>query len=413
MRRLPPSLRFARNDGKSWRMMRKLLRAPNTCRSRGGRDAKRRRWGAKSHPARRATLAVKGRDFPRVLLSLLFALALLSSHAHAASDPPVAPLGLPPIPATIAGTSAMRALGEKLFFDRSLSINGTLSCAMCHIPAQGFASNQSALSIGMEGRTLKRNAPTLYNVVYKQLLFHDGRETDLAAQVWGPLLNADEMGNPGIGPLVARLQNDSAYGQMFTAAFPGEGATMMTIGRALAAYEATLLRGDSRFDRAVFGAEMNAMTKEEWRGFTLFREKGCASCHVIGADSALFTDQAAHNTGVGFAPRPATTRVELAPGVFTEVRLGEMGLAPNMPHDVGRFDITRNPADRWAYVTPMLRGARETAPYMHDGSLATLAEVVDFYDRGGGANPALDARIRPLGLSAQEKAALIAFLNLL
>ena len=117
----------------------------------------------------------------------------------------------------------MRRLGEKLFFDRSLSANGTLSCAMCHIPAQGFASNQSALSIGMEGRSLRRNAPSLYNVVFKKFLFHDGRETDLAAQVWGPLLAADEMGNSGIGPLIARLRADAEYGPLFEAAFPGRG----------------------------------------------------------------------------------------------------------------------------------------------------------------------------------------------
>ena len=123
---------------------------------------------------------------------------------------------------------------------------------MCHIPAQGFTSNQSALSIGMEGRSLRRNAPSLYNVVFKKFLFHDGRETDLAAQVWGPLLAADEMGNPAIGPLLDRLRADAAYGPAFAEAFPGEGVSMTTLGRAIAAYEATLLKGDSRFDRAIY-----------------------------------------------------------------------------------------------------------------------------------------------------------------
>ena len=160
----------------------------------------------------------------------------------------------------------MRKLGEKLFFDRSLSANGTLSCAMCHIPAQGFASNQSALSIGMEGRSLRRNAPSLYNVVFKKFLFHDGRETDLAAQVWGPLLAADEMGNGGIGPLIARLRADADYGPLFEAAFPGEGATMSTLGRAIAAYEASLLRGGGRFRsrglwRRTRGADASGMAR--------------------------------------------------------------------------------------------------------------------------------------------------------
>ena len=145
---------------------------------------------------------------------------------------------------------------------------------MCHIPAQGFASNQSALSIGMEGRSLRRNAPSLYNVVFKKFLFHDGRETDLAAQVWGPLLAADEMGNGGIGPLIARLRADADYGPLFEAAFPGEGATMSTLGRAIAAYEASLLRGGGRFDRAVYGGERAALTPQEWLGYGLFIGKG-------------------------------------------------------------------------------------------------------------------------------------------
>lgn len=327
------------------------------------------------------------------------------------------PLGLPPVPGAIAGSPAMRKLGEKLFFDRSLSVNGTLSCAMCHIPTQAFTSNQSALSIGMEGKSLRRNAPSLYNVVFKTFLFHDGRETDLAAQAWGPLLAPDEMGNPGIGPLLERLRSDPLYGPSFDAAFPGEGVTMTTLGRAVAAYEATLLRGDGRFDRALFGGEKAALTPQEWRGYDIFVSRGgCASCHLIGASSALFTDQAWHNTGVAFRRRESTEAlaVELAPGVVEQVRLSAVGLdQAEVRSDVGRFEITNDPADRWAYVTPMLRGVKDSWPYMHDGSLKTLGEVVNFYDRGGGPNPALDSRIKPLGLTEEEKAALRAFLETL
>ena len=126
----------------------------------------------------------------------------------------------------------------------------------------------------------------------------------------------------------------------------------------------------------------------------------------------MFTDQAWHNTGVAFAARAsATTRVELAPGVFQDVRLSDLGLsAATVKNDVGRFEITGKPEDRWAYTTPTLRGLRETWPYMHDGSLRSLEEVVDFYDRGGGPNPALDPQIKPLGLNSDEKKALVAFL---
>jgi cytochrome c peroxidase len=323
------------------------------------------------------------------------------------------PLGLPTAP---AGAPAMRKLGEKLFFDRGLSANGTLSCAMCHIPAQAFASNQSALSIGMEGRSLRRNAPSLYNVVFKKYLFHDGRETDLAAQVWGPLLAPDEMGNTGIGPLLTRLREAADYRAAFDAAFPGEGVTMTTVGRAIAAYEATLLLGDGRFDKAMFGGDRNALSAEEWRGYDIFISKGgCVACHNIGSDTALFTDQSWHNTGVAFrrAAPAARTQVQLAPGLVKEVDLTNLGLALAPPRDVGRFEITKDPADRWAYTPPMLRGVSKSWPYMHDGSLASLEEVIDFYDVGGGPNPALDEKIRPLHLTTEEKAELLAFLKAL
>ena len=349
----------------------------------------------------------------RAMTIYAFASASLVCAGSAAQERAMPLLGLPAVPPGVAGTAAMRRLGERLFFDRGLSADNTLSCAMCHIPTQGFTSNQSAVSIGMEGRSLRRNAPSLYNVVFKKFLFHDGRETDLAAQVWGPLLAADEMGNPAIGPLLDRLRADAVYGPAFSVAFPSEGVSMTTLGRAVAAYEATLLKGDGRFDRAIFAGEKDALTPLEWRGYEIFVSKGgCVSCHAIGDDVALFTDQSWHNTGVAFAARTSTTtRVELAPGVFQDVRLSDLGLsAAKVKNDVGRFEITGKLEDRWAYTTPTLRGLRETWPYMHDGSLSSLEEVVDFYDRGGGPNPALDPKIRPLGLNSEEKEALVAFL---
>lgn len=352
----------------------------------------------------------------RVMTSLAFAVAWCASMASTAPAQLKPPLGLPSIPPAVAGSIAMQRLGERLFFDRGLSRNSTLSCAMCHIPAQGFTSNQSALSIGMEGHSLRRNAPTLYNVVFKEFLFHDGRETDLSAQVWGPLLAADEMDNPAIGPLLDRLRNDAVYGPAFSAAFPSEGVSMTTVGRAIAAYEATLLRGDSRFDRAMFAGEKAALTPLEWRGYEVFVSKGgCVSCHTIRDNDALFTDQSWHNTGVAFATQAsAMTKVELAPGVFQNVRLFDLGLSrATTKNDIGRFEISGKPEDRWAYTTPTLRGLRETWPYMHDGSFKSLEEVVDFYDRGGGPNPALDSKIKPLSLSSDEKKALVAFLGAL
>jgi cytochrome c peroxidase len=345
-----------------------------------------------------------------------FVLGFFMLLGAACADELKSPLGLPPVPAAMAGTAQMRSLGEKLFFDRSLSANGTLSCAMCHIPTQGYASNQSAVSIGMEGRALRRNAPSLYNVVFKRHLFHDGRETDLAAQVWGPLLTPDEMGNGGIGPLLTRLGQDNDYGPAFQAAFPGEGVTMATLGRAIAAYEASLLNAGTRFDRAIFGGDDAALTPQERRGYEIFVSKGgCAACHLIGPDSALFTDQSWHDTGVAFRSRPgSSTRVELAPGVTTEANLSAFGPGRRDPRsDLGRFEITRNPADRWAFTTPSLRGVKDSPPYMHDGSIETLEQVVEFYNLGGGPNPNLDSRLAPLGLTDDEKAAIVAFLKAL
>ncbi len=349
-------------------------------------------------------------------VSALLALALSALLSAARAEAIESPLGLPPVPVATAGSPEMRSLGEKLFFDRSLSANGTLSCAMCHIPAQGYASNQSSLAIGMEGRALRRNAPSLYNVVFKKYVFHDGRETDLGAQVWGPLLTPDEMGNSGIGPLLTRIAQDKDYGPAFRAAFPGEGVTMVTLGRAIAAFEASLLRGDSRFDRALYGGNHAVLTPQEWRGYEIFVTKGgCAACHEIGATSALFTDQAWHDTGVAFRSTSEGAKiVELAPGVTTRLRSSPFGPGPlDARGDLGRFEITKNPADRWAFTTPSLRGVTDTWPYMHDGSLATLQEVVEFYDAGGGPNPNLDPRLKPLGLTEDEKAALVAFLKAL
>jgi cytochrome c peroxidase len=348
-----------------------------------------------------------GAKFRALLIVMLFLTA-----TNVMSDP----LGLPEIPEELTGSPAMRQLGKKLFFDRGLSMNGTLSCAMCHIPDQGFTSNQSALSVGMEGRSLRRNAPSLYNIAFKHYLFLDGRETDLAAQVWGPLLAPDEMGNPAIGQVLSRLRKNSDYAADFNVAFPSEGVTMTTLGRAIAAYEATILRGDSRFDLAVFGGLANKMTELEWLGLELFKSKaGCAFCHIIGDDTALFTDQIWHNTGVAFRNRNHTKmiQIELAKGINKTIDPVTLGLGALPARDVGRFEITNNPADRWSYITPLLRGIKETAPYMHDGSLMTLEEVVDFYDRGGGPNPELDEKIRPLNLTQKEKAAIVAFLKVL
>ena len=330
------------------------------------------------------------------------------------------PLGLPPVPVPEGNplTREKIELGRKLFFDRRLSLNGTQSCGMCHIPEQGFTNNEIATAVGIEGRDVGRNAPTLYNVAYKRHLFHDAREHSLEHQAWQPLINPLEMANPSIGRVLVLLRELPDYRGLFEAAFADRGATLETVGQAFASYQRTLLSGNSPFDRWHFGGESDALDPAAQRGFQLFIGKaGCVQCHTIDEQYALFSDDATHNTGIGHAATmgrpPAARRVQLAPGVFgsvaAEVVTSVSQTAPS--NDLGRYAITLNPADRWKYQTPSLRNIALTAPYMHDGSIADLRGVVAFYNRGGVANPLLSPMIRPLGLGESEREDLVSFLN--
>ena len=328
------------------------------------------------------------------------------------------PLGLPmqPLSQDNPITSVKVELGRKLFYDRRLSLNNTFSCAMCHIPEQGFSSNEMRTAVGIEGRSVRRNSPSLYNVGYAQLLFHDGRENSLEQQVWGPLLAHNEMANPSIGYVVDKLKTSEDYRGLFENAF-NRGPTMETIGQALASYQRTLNSADSPFDRWYFVKQNNAITDEAKRGFELFTGKaGCSACHSVGEKSALFTDQKRHNTGIGFKDAmqktPDKQRVQLAPGVFVEVDNENLkGIAETKSNDLGYYEISQNPIDRWAYKTPSLRNVALSAPYMHNGTLSSLKEVVEFYNQGGVANENLSPLIQPLGLSDVEVADLVAFLK--
>jgi cytochrome c peroxidase len=328
-------------------------------------------------------------------------------------------LGLPPVPVPAGNplTAAKVALGRKLFYDRRLSLNGTMSCAMCHIPEQGFTSNELATAVGIEGRTVRRNTPTVLNAAYLSRLFHDGREYTLEQQIWGPLLARNEMGNPSVGNVIRKLEELVDYREPFAAAFGGRGPSMETIGEALASYQRTLVSGDSPFDRWHYGGDAAALSGAAQRGFALFTGRaGCAACHTIGPEHALFTDDALHNTGVGYreamAETPPTRAVAVAPGVVLDVPSAVIDtVSEQAPGDLGLYEVTQDPDDRWKYRTPTLRNVALTAPYMHNGSLPTLEAVVAFYDAGGVPNEGLDSRIRPLGLSPAERADLVAFLE--
>ena len=330
------------------------------------------------------------------------------------------PLGLPvvPVPEDNAVTLAKIDLGRKLFFDRRLSLNKTISCAMCHVPQQGFSSNEMKTAVGIEGRTVNRNSPTIYNVAYHTTLFHDGRETTLEQQVWSPLLAQNEMANPSIGFVLKTIKSSADYAGLFEQAF-GKMPGMETVGMALASYQRTLISANSKFDQWQFGKNNHAMSATEKKGYDIFVGKGgCVNCHVISDKYALFTDNGFHNTGIGFAESMQTTpdkhKIQLAPGVFTEVDADIVdSVSESTANDLGRYAVTLDPSDRWKYKTPSLRNIALTAPYMHNGSFETLQQVVAFYNKGGVTNPEIDPLIKPLKLDATEQANLVAFLRAL
>ena len=326
--------------------------------------------------------------------------------ARLAGNPPP---GLPAITAPPA--AALIDLGRRLFFDRRLSRNSTLSSGMCHVPEQAFTQNELATPVGIEGRFVRRNTPSLYNVVYETVLFRDGRESDLSAQIWSPLLAPNEMGNSSRGEVLSRLQDVKAYDDAFNALFP-DGMTAENLGFALAAYERGLVSGNSAFDRWFYGGKSNAIDAAGKRGFWLFRQHHCADCHLISNRASLFTDHDFHNTGVGFQSqrrfaRPPA-RLQIAPGVSVPLRV-HVDQPDRTDH--GRENITGKGSDRWKFKTPGLRNVALTAPYMHDGSLTSLDAVINFYNDGGGRDPLQNPLVQPLGLSASERGDLVGFLE--
>ena len=329
------------------------------------------------------------------------------------------PLGLPAVTSQL--DPAEIDLGRQLFFDRRLSKNETLSCAMCHIPEQGFTQNELATPVGHLGKGVRRNVPSLYNVTFAEALFLDGREQSLEAQIWSPLLANNEMANDSREAVLAKLASNDFYRKRFAEIFE-EGLTQSTLGRALAAYQRALLSGDSPFDRWYFGGEELPIKKGSGaegypalaaRGFAVFQDKGCAACHRIDDSSALFTDGQFHNTGTGYlragrALRPPS--VQLAPGIFV---VPTIDAETETFTDDGRYEVTGREADKWRYRTPSLRNVALTGPYMHDGSIATLEAVVAFYAGGGGGDPAQDPRTQSVQLTQSDQDALVAFLKTL
>jgi cytochrome c peroxidase len=303
----------------------------------------------------------------------------------------VAPLGLPPVPypADNPPTAETIALGRRLFYDPRLSKDNTIACASCHNPGLEFTDGRR-VSLGVGGVTGVRNAPSLLNAAYSPVQFWDGRARTLEEQSADPLVGSMEMNQPH-EVSVAKVRGDARYRADFARAFGPGDVTMVKIEKALASFERTLLSGDSSFDRYEYGGEKTAMSPAAVRGLALFTDpaKGnCAICHSIGERYALFTDGKFHNTGAGVNGEGQIT-------------------------DAGRFSQTKAAADEGAFKTPSLRNVALSAPYMHDGSLKTLADVVDFYAGGGNSSVSLDRLIQPLHLTARDRADLVEFMKAL
>ncbi len=313
----------------------------------------------------------------------LLSLTLVTCGLSAGAADPLGdvPQGLKPlpIPADNALSEAKIELGKQLYFDPRLSADNTISCASCHDPQKGW-SNGESVATGIGGQKGGRNAPTIVNAAYQRFQFWDGRAEHLEGQALGPIQNPIEM-NMKLDDLVAKLSGIEGYRQQFEQVFGGE-ITPDRIAKAIASFERTVLSGDAPYDRFVAGDE-DALSEAAQRGRQVFFNKAnCSACHA----GPNFSDGAFHNVGVGMD-------------------------APEEAQDIGRHAVTNLLGDRGAFRTPTLREIDRTAPYMHDGSLKTLEEVVDYYARGGHPNPQLDEEIYPLKLSDEQKQDLVAFLR--
>lgn len=335
----------------------------------------------------------------RAILFLFVAFFIFSCHRQKAAEIPAhplgdvvaipSPLGLPPvpIPADNPPTAEAIALGRRLYFEKQLSSDNSFSCGNCHSPYIHFGDGLPVAS-GVNAQKGARNTPTTLNAAFYQTQFWDGRAASLEQQASMPIANPIEMNLPH-EVCVTKLSAIQSYKDEFAKVFGPGPITMEKIEKAIASFERTLLSGNSPFDRYQYGGEKNALSAAAIRGLAIFTDKNrgnCVICHTIGEKFALFTDDKFHNLGAGMN----------ANGELT---------------DVGRFAQTNNEADRGAFRTPSLRNVAKTAPYMHDGSLKTLKEVVDFYVGGGNSNPNLDKEMKPLKLTAQERDDLVAFLE--
>lgn len=319
--------------------------------------------------------------YSTVMFSTLALTAGVFVHAAEEVKPP---LGLPPIPWPAHNTYSKEkaTLGRLLFFDKRLSFDQSVSCASCHNRQCGFSDCRS-VSIGIDQTKGTRHSPSLINSAYLTAFFWDGRAESLEDQCEGPLSNSKEMTalkNPheALKHCVECILTIPGYRPLFKQAFARDQITIEDISQAIATFERTILSGNSPYDRYIAG-DHTALSEEQIRGLSLFKKSGCINCHT----EPLFTDNRFHNIGIGMN---------------------------NSDPDLGRYVITHQEKDWGAFKTPTLRETSKSSPYMHDGTLHTLEDVINYYNEGGIKNKNLHPLIHPLNLTEEEKKALISFL---
>ena len=343
-------------------------------------------------------------------ISLAFFIGIVFSSVTLA-DPL---LGLPPlsIPKDNLQSVDKIELGRRLFNDARFSTDNTISCASCHQRDKAFTDGLS-VAAGINGLTGLRNAPTVVNSAFYETFFLDGRAESLEAQSVGPLTNPIEHGLEDYTKVIQVVNSDDQYISLFNKVFDisPDQITIDHVAKAMASFERTLISGNSLFDQYYFGRDHSKLSESAARGLRIFRRKGnCANCHEISFDNALFMDNRFYNIGVGFDRlEPQLDEMISALGQGEEV--SDLALSAEQIPELGRFNVTHIISDIGKFKTPTLRNISLTGPYMHDGSMETLEEIVEYYDKGGDQNRFIDPAIFPLHLTKQEKIDLVEFMK--
>jgi cytochrome c peroxidase len=368
---------------------------------------------------RRRGLSGRGLVGWSVAVLVPLSVALRSLSAAPESEPPKLPLGVSrvlydiSVPPGAEPTKEKVALGEKLFNDKRLSVDDTIACSHCHDPAKAFVDHE-AVADGVRGQKGQRNSPTVLNAMFNASQFWDGRAATLEDQAKLPILNPVEMAQKSPDDVVAKVAKIPEYDKAFREVF-GREVNYDDLAAAIAAFERTQFAGDAPFDHFIAGEE-KAIGDAAKRGWALFNGKGrCNNCHGFSTVNPLFSDQKFHNIGIAAHKTDFIALARKAAGVVRAgdmKQIDELALQTNFS-ELGRFLVTKGLSDIGAFKTPTLRNIAATAPYMHDGSLATLWDVMDHYNKGGVPNPYLDGGMQRLGLTESEIDDTVAFLETL